>query len=116
MYFHGNGSSELGVENDDTENDHKRRHDTDRYHGEFAKFMFQGLALVFPVESFLLTADRAYSARIALLHHNDYYKKHGAERGKNKTRDSNRLESGPSHPEQKIIRHTIHLHFHYSAI
>jgi hypothetical protein len=84
------------VENHYAESDHKHSHDSHHYNRELSELALQGFALVFAVESFLLTAESAYTARIARLDHYDDYEKYCAERTQDKARNTYRLEESPT--------------------
>ncbi len=84
------------MEHHQAENYHKHRHNRHSDDSQLLEFARQGLALVFAVESFLLTAESAYTTRIARLDHYDHYQKYRAKRAENKTRQTNQLLCSPT--------------------
>ena len=65
--------SEMRIEYDDAESYHKHRENGHRNYGKFSQLTFQSFVFILTVESFLLSAERAYTVGIARLYHYDDY-------------------------------------------
>jgi hypothetical protein len=77
------------TENYNAESNHCDSHYRNRDDRKFSQLMFHSFTFIFTVESFLLTAERAYAVGIAGLHHDDYYNEQRAKNRNDKQRNAN---------------------------
>ena len=77
------------TENYNAESNHCDSHYRNCDDRKFSQLMFHSFTFIFTVESFLLTAERAYAVGIAGLHHDDYYNEQRAKNRNDKQRNAN---------------------------